>query len=207
MTHTLHRVGTPENLSKDFIFLCMAAKNINEEGSDEKMKEFLRIMMRHNPVNVGDMRTGNMYHTDTKDIVDKVTSTSIVHGVFTDTKTVVDILKELKKADLGMSVVVSGVCSTVKECCQKAGLAPHSIDYSAGIWGKTGKLPPKEVLEVTTMCGHAMVASSLVRHMVQDIKKGARTADDAAKELAKECECGIFNPARAASLLSAMAAK
>lgn len=206
MTHTLHRTGSQESLSNDYIFLCMAAKNINEEGSDEKMREFLRIMLRHNPVNVGDMRTGNMYAAKTEDILSKVTSTSIVHGVFTDSKTVVDVLRELKRADLGMSVVVSGVCSTVKDCCLKAGLSPHSIDYSGGIWGKTEKLPSKDILEVTTMCGHAMVASNLVKTMVQDIKNGEISAEDAAKELAKECECGIFNPVRAAKLLAAMAA-
>lgn len=207
MTHTLHREGTEKNLSDDFVFLCMAAKDINEGGSDDKMREFLKIMLRHNPVNIGDMKTGNMYNNDTKNILDKVTSTSIVHGVFKNCDTVVNVLKELKKADLGMSIVVSGICNTVKQCCSEAGLSPHSMDYSAGVWGKTEMLPSKGVLEVTTMCGHAMISSNLVKSFIQAIKAGEMSADDAGKKLAKLCECGIFNPIRAAKLLEIMSSK
>ena len=31
MSHTLHRVGTEENLKHDFVFLCMPSKDINHE--------------------------------------------------------------------------------------------------------------------------------------------------------------------------------
>ncbi len=207
MTHTLHRRGTEESLNKDYIFLCMAAKGINEDGSDDKMREFIKIVLRHDPVNVGDMRTGNMYDASIEDILTKVTSTSIVHGVFTDRATVAKVLQELKDANLGMSVVVSGPFSSAKKICQTAGLTPHSVDYSADIWGKRENLPSNETLEVTTMCGHAMVASNLVKSLVNDIKTGEITAEEAGKELAKLCECGIFNPRRATELLSAMASK
>jgi hypothetical protein len=207
MTHTLHRQGSKESLDKDYIFLCMAAKGFNEDGADEKMREFLRIMMRHNPVNAGDMRSGNMFNSNMDDILSKVSSTSIVHGVFTDSDTATKVLQDLKDADLGMSVVVSGPFDSVDCICEKAGLKPHSVDFSAGIWGNTKKLPAKEVQEVTTMCGHAMVASNLVKSLVDDIKAGQVTADNAGKELAKQCACGIFNPARAAELMQDMAKK
>ena len=205
MTHTLHRQGTKESLDKDYIFLCMAAKGYNEDGADEKMREFLRIMMRNNPVNAGDMRSGNMFNSNMDDIVSKVSSTSIVHGVFTDGDTATKVLQELKDADLGMSVVVSGPFDSVDCICEKAGLKPHSLDYSGGVWGNTKKLPAKEVQEVTTMCGHAMVASNLVTSLVEDIKAGRTSAEEAGKELAKQCACGIFNPARAAELMKNMA--
>lgn len=205
MTHTLHRQGTKESLDKDYIFLCMAAKGYNEDGADEKMREFLRIMMRHNPVNAGDMRSGNMFNSKMDDILSKVSSTSIVHGVFTDSDTATNVLKELKDTDLGMSVVVSGPFDSVDCICEKAGLKPHSLDYSGGIWGNTKKLPTKEVQEVTTMCGHGMVASNLVKSLVDDIKAKRTTAEEAGKELAKQCACGIFNPARAAELMQKMA--
>ena len=207
MTHTLHRRGSEKSLKRDYVLLCMAAKGINEEGSEEKMREFLRINLRHNPVNIGDMRTGNMYNVPVDEILEKVTSTSIVHGVFADQETVTDVLKDLKKADLGMSVVVSGPFGCVGELCQAAGLGPHSVDYSGAIWGRTDKLPPDDILEVTTMCGHAMVASNLVKSLVDDVKSGKKNAEDAGKELAKICECGIFNPLRAAELLKVMASK
>lgn len=205
MTHTLHRQGNKESLAKDYIFLCMAAKGFNENGADEKMREFLRIMMRHNPVNAGDMQSGNMFNSNMDDILTKVTSTSIVHGVFIDSDTATKVLQELKDADLGMSVVVSGPFDSVDCICKAAGLSPHSLDFSGGIWGNTKKLPPKEVQEVTTMCGHGMVASNLVKSLVDDLKAGQITADEAGKELAKQCACGIFNPARASELLQDMA--
>lgn len=205
MTHTLHRQGNKESLAKDYIFLCMAAKGFNEDGADEKMREFLRIMMRHNPVNAGDMQSGNMFNSNMDDILTKVTSTSIVHGVFIDSDIATKVLQELKDADLGMSVVVSGPFDSVDCICKAAGLSPHSLDFSGGIWGNTKKLPPKEVQEVTTMCGHGMVASNLVKSLVDDLKAGQITADEAGKELAKQCACGIFNPARAAELLQGMA--
>ena len=205
MTHTLHRQGNKESLAKDYIFLCMAAKGFNEDGADEKMREFLRIMMRHNPVNAGDMQSGNMFNSNMDDILTKVTSTSIVHGVFIDSDTAIKVLQEIKDADLGMSVVVSGPFDSVDCICKAAGLSPHSLDFSGGIWGNTKKLPSKEVQKVTTMCGHGMVASNLVKSLVDDIKEGQITADEAGKELAKQCACGIFNPARAAELLQGMA--
>ena len=205
MTHTLHRQGSKESLDKDYIFLCMAAKGFNEDGADEKMREFLRIMLRHNPVNAGDMRSGNMFNSNMDDILTKVTSTSIVHGVFIDSDTATKVLQELKDADLGMSVVVSGPFDSVDCICKAAGLSPHSLDFSGGIWGNTKKLPSKDIQEVTTMCGHGMVASNLVKSLVDDIKAEQITADEAGKELAKQCACGIFNPARAAELLQDMA--
>jgi hypothetical protein len=205
MTHTLHRQGTEATLRKDYVFLSMAAKGLNENGADEKMREFLRIVSRHHPVNIGDMRTGNLYNTSMENILNQVTSTSIVHAVFIDRETVTEVLTELKEADLGMSVVVSGPFDAARRCCREAGLRPHTVDYSAGIWGKTEKLPPVEILEVTTMCGHAMIAPKLVTSLVEDIKAGKIDSEEAGKTLAKRCECGIFNPSRAADLLKTMA--
>jgi len=207
MTHTLHRQGSKESLERDFIFLCMAAKGFNEDGADEKMREFLRIMMRHNPVNAGDMRSGNMFNSKMDDILSNVSSTSIVHGVFIDSDTATKVLQDLKEADLGMSVVISGPFDSVDCICEKAGLKPHSLDYSGGVWGNTKRLPAKEILEVTTMCGHGMVASNLVKSMADDVKAGRKTAEDAGKVLAAQCACGIFNPVRAAELITAMAKK
>jgi hypothetical protein len=130
-----------------------------------------------------------------------------VHGVFIDSDTAAEVLKDLKDAALGMSVVISGPFDSVDCICEQAGLKAHSVDFSAGIWGNTKKLPSKEVQEVTTMCGHAMVASNLVTSLADDIKARRTTADEAGKELAKQCACGIFNPVRAAELMQNMAGK
>jgi len=205
MTHTLHRRGTRESLSRDYIFLCMAAKGINEEGADDKMREFLRIVIKHNAVNIGDMRTGNIFCCNPEEIISKVTSTSIVHGVFTDPAVVSKVMKSLKNANLGMSVVVSGPFSSVEELCKKTGIKPHSVDYSAGIWGKTEKLAKPELLECTTMCGHAMISANLVEDIVKRIKAGVINARQGSIEMGKVCCCGIYNPVRAERILRKLA--
>ena len=203
MTHTLHRIGTAESLSEDYIMLCMPAIGINSIGCELKLQEFLRIAMCHNPKNIGEMRFGNMYSHKPEEVI--ANANGIVHAVFDNPQAVTEVLKELKEADLGMSVVVSGILDSVNECCRKAGLKPHTIEFSLGIWGKTEKLPSNDILEITTMCGHGMIATNLVKSIVDDVRGGIKNSDDAAKELAEHCCCGIFNPARAAKLLAAMA--
>jgi len=204
MTHTLHRRGTPKNLGKDYVVFAMSAKGINEKNSAEKMRKFLQMAQRYKPVNLGDMKTGNIFSVGTEKVLAEVKDTSIVHAVFTDLETVGKFVKEVKDAELGISVIISGLFDSARACCQKAGLSLHTVEHSLDIWGKTDKLPPEEVLEVTTMCGHGMVASNLVTSMAADIKAGRLTPEDAAKELSKQCCCGVFNPVRGAELLKAM---
>jgi len=201
MTHTLHRQGNEENLSNDFPMLCIAAQGFNTEGSRPKLQEFLRIALRHNPINLGEMKYGNMYSHSAEQVVEN--ASGIVHALFDNEAAVVAFMNDLKEADLGLSVVISGLFSTVRKCAQKAGLTPHTIEYSLGVWGNTARLPEPEVLQVTTMCGHGMLSSNLVRSLIEDIKSGAKTADTAARELARSCCCGIFNTTRASQLLSA----
>jgi len=167
----------------------------------------MQIAQRYNPVNLGDMKTGNTYSVGTEKVMADIKDTSIVHAVFTDLETVAKVVQEVKDANLGMSVIISGLFDSAKECCQKTGLALHTIEHSLDIWGKTEKLDSGDVLEVTTMCGHGMVAANLVVSMAEDIKAGRLSPEESAKELAKQCCCGIFNPVRAAELLGAMAAR
>lgn len=207
MTHTLHRRGTPENLANDCVVFAMSAKGINEKDSADRMREFMRIAQRYNPVNMGDMKTGNAYSVGAERVIVDIKDTSIVHAVFTDFETVARVVQEVKEAELGMSVIISGLFDSARGCCQKTGLTLHTIEHSLDIWGKTEKLAPQDVLEITTMCGHGMVAANLVVSMAEDIKAGGLTPEDAAEELAKQCCCGIFNPVRAAELLKAMACR
>ena len=201
MTHTLYREGTQSNLSNDYVVLAMSAKNINEKGSAEAMKRFFKMGLRHNPVNYGDMKTGNMFSTSLQTIMDNIKDTSIVHMVYTTKEQVIAFLKELKETDLGLSVVVSGIVDEVKDCCGGVGLKQHTVEYSLGIWGKTDKLPDGKTLEITTMCGHHMVASKLVENMMLEVKRGKKTSIEAAQELTRQCCCGVFNTERAAELL------
>ena len=201
MTQTLHRRGTAESLSEDYVMLTIQAVGINDDGAVPKMQEFLRIALRHKPVNIGSVSMGGMIDKPEEVIANLE---KIAHAVFDNKEAVTAVLKELKEADLGISVVVSSIYENVDECIEKAGLKHHTANFSLGIWGRTEKLPSNDILEITTMCGHALIAPSLVKAMVAEIKAGTKTPEAAAKVLMPQCACGVFNPARAAKLLVAM---
>jgi hypothetical protein len=202
MTHTLHRRGTRESLSEDYTIMMLQSVGINDEGHIPKIQEFLRIVLRYNPKNIGSVTMGGMIDKPEEVIAN---ANKIGHAVFDNKEDLTAVLKELKKADLGISVTVGGIFENVDECLEKAGLKHHTANFSLGIWGKTEKLPSNDVLEVTTMCGHALIAPNLVKAMVKEVKAGTKTPEEAAKVLMPQCACGVFNPARAAKLLAAMA--
>lgn len=204
MSHTLHRKGDPENLKKDFVVFCMSAKTVNGEGSASKKKRFFEILEKYPHVNFGDVKTGSRLNSDWETVHDSFKDQSVPHYVFTDGTVVGEILKELKAADLGMSVVVSGVMESLEELCRAVGLEMHTVEYSGGIMGKTERLPEAPVLEITTLCGHALVSGNLVQEMLRQIRKGKKTVEAAAEELGRQCMCGVFNPRRAEQVLKAL---
>ena len=201
MSHTLHRRGTPDSLSRDYVVFAMSAKGINAENSKYALKEFLDIVTQFNWVNMGDMKTGGYYLVGKDAIMDGVQDTSIVHGVFTSKEDMKAAVKALKEADLGVSITISGIINEVRDGIMAEGLAPHTVEVSMGIKGRTDKLPEDDLLQITTMCGHGMVSQSLVRQMLIDIKKGRRSAEEAGQYLATPCVCGVFNPKRAQEIL------
>ena len=205
MSHTLHRQGNEDNLQEDYIVFSMTAKKFNEVNSKHALKEFLRILDKYEHVNLGDMKTGGKFLVNKEQIIENVQDTSIVHAVFSDRAQLKVVLKELKGADLGVSVIVSGMVEHVEEACKEAGIERHTVEYSVGIRGKLAKLPEDELLEITTMCGHGMVSQHLVRQMLLDLKGGRRTAQQAAEYLATPCVCGVFNPKKAQRLLEELA--
>ncbi len=201
MTHTLHRRGNRESLGCDYIVFTMSAKGFNEAGSAAKMKEFLRILLKYQPVNYGDMLTGNCHVKSQEEISNNIQDTSIIHGVFIEPPVVSRLLKELKETDLGMSVVVTGVHQETEKCCQESFLRKHTIEHSLGIFGELRKLPSEEILQLTTMCGHGMVPANLVEKTIAEIKRGKKTFKEGALTLTCPCHCGIYNPIRAEQLL------
>jgi hypothetical protein len=74
-----------------------------------------------------------------------------------------------------------------------------------GIWGRKEFLCDQKHLEVTTMCGHGMVAARFLDKLVEDVKSGHKTPEEAGEEVAKPCGCGIINPKRAADIIREMA--
>ncbi len=205
MTHSLHRQGTAENLSGDYIIFAIAAQGINAKGSAPLYAKFSEIVEKYGPVNLGDMRTGNTYSKDVATVRRSTQDNSIYHAVFTDPKKVAAALADLKAADLGLSIVLSGLFEHLGPCCEAGGVERHTIEHSLGVWGNTARLPSPGVLQVSTMCGHGMVGFPLIKDAVERVRAGSWTAKKAAETLACQCHCGIFNPVRAERLIEAMA--
>lgn len=201
MSHTLHRRGTPDSLSRDYVVFAMSAKGINADNSKHALKEFLEIVKKYNWTNMGDMKTGGYFLVGDDAIMNGVEDTSIVHGVFKTKDDMRAAVREIKEADLGVSVTISGIINEVRDGITQEGVQPHTVEVSMGIHGKTDRLPDDDLLQITTMCGHGMVAQSLVRQMLIDIKRGKRTAQEAGQYLATPCVCGVFNPNRAQEIL------
>ena len=202
MTHSLHRRGDVESLKKDFLVLSCTAKGFNDGWYREPAKEFVRIVMKHKPVNGGDMRTGNILYKTPQEIIDNVTSTTILEWTFDDKQNVIELVRELKDRDLGISIVLTGMIDEANDVVEKAGLPKvHTREYSLGTLGKVRVLPEYEVLEFTTMCGHAMIASEQVKKAIVDSRKGHCSVREAAVQMGKCCSCGNFNVNRAVELL------
>lgn len=205
MTHTLHREGTPISLGEDFPMLAIRAKGFNDEGNVWRLLKILEMAARYPIVNFADVKNGSKFTADLNTILNTDKDLPMVQMVFTNTDDMTRFMEDLQQADLGISVVASGLFEEIFRCCKKACLTPHSVNYSLGVHGRTEKLPPKEVLEITTMCGHGLVSRNLVKELVSHIKRGKESGTSAAEKLARDCICGIFNPVRAAKILEAIA--
>ena len=203
MTHSLHRQGDRCSLERDFVVLACTAKGYNDDVFCPLAQEFARICLRHEPVNVGDMKTGSTLYMDAEEIISRVSSRTIVDVTFDSREKVVAAIKDLAAADLGISVVISGLHDVVDGILREAGVPPvHTREYSLGVHGHLKLLPEEEILEFTTMCGHAMVAKDLVKEALVRVKLGRSSLRQAALLMGKCCSCGNFNVTRAIHLLS-----
>jgi hypothetical protein len=206
MTHSLHRRGSIEDLHEDYVLIFYSSKGINREGAEKKMQQIWEALSHYEQdlVNFGNhypnWSGGELYNLD--DL--KKAYSQMNMAVFKDREKVKACLQELKERDFGISVVVSGLYEETNKICSEIGLAPHTVNLSLGVHGNTGKLPEESVLEIHTMCGHAVVSFNLILHMVREIKAGKITCKDAAQKLSRMCDCGLFNPYRAEKILRKM---
>ena len=60
MTNTLHRFGPREDFQDDYIVFAMCTRGKNDEGAVERLRRFLSICIKHNPVNIGDAKKGGL---------------------------------------------------------------------------------------------------------------------------------------------------
>jgi hypothetical protein len=218
MTHSLHRFGRRQDLTSDYIVFAMPVQGADIDGAVEKEKEFLRRALEHGPVNLGDARKGGWLQPqkglgpgvhwrrdsspDPQMVIEGVDAPGIVAAVFDNYEAMEAFIQELRDLDLGVSINISALADQAARCCAACGITRHSVEYSLGFLGRTDKLPQKEVLELATMCGHGTISFGLASKMLERVRSGRRTPEEAAKTLARFCVCSIFNPARAARILA-----
>jgi hypothetical protein len=203
MTNTLHRQGTEEDLKQDYVIFATTARGITREGSASKLQEFMHICLKHNPVNIGDSKQGNILQNGV-DIFELIANQGDGAGtaaVFSNLDKLQKVIAELIDADLGISMNVSGLLDSVQQCCRNNGIKRHSVEQSLGFWGAKDRLPEREIMEINTLCGHGMVSFNLIRKMIEYVKLRRLTPREAAKIMGKCCECAVFNPTRAEYLL------
>jgi hypothetical protein len=217
MTNTLHRYGTEESFKDDFIVFAIPARGLNDANAVQKERRFLEIARKYNPVNLGDASHGAVFRPskdlnpsvhwrrqdepDFDGVVGCVSCPTTVSAVFDNADAVVGFLKELKEADLGLSINISASIEKAQECARRAGLERHSVEYSLGFFGQTDRMADRQTLELATMCGHGMLSFAFVHKLVEWVKQGRRSPEQASATLARFCSCGIFNPTRACRLL------
>jgi hypothetical protein len=205
MTHSLHRSGDIESQKKDFCWFMYQTKGVNDKNIRDKALEFIASAEAQGSENWGDVKTGPITRLASEYIQERITDNSRLRGVFTKKEQIVGFLKDLKKKDLGLSCVITGVLSEVLPACKEAGVTPHSINYSLGVWGNKKRLPDEETLSITTMCGHHMIPPKFVEYVQKRVNDGKLTADEGALKLSGFCYCGIFNQIRCGQILQVIA--
>lgn len=201
MTHSLHRSGDIESQKKDFNWFMYQTKGVNDVGIKDKALAFIAAAEAQGSENWGDVKSGPITKISSAEIQERITDKSRIRGVFTKREQVVEFLKTIKEQELGMSVVITGVLSEVLPACKDAGVTPHSINYSLGVWGKKENLPDETTLSITTMCGHHMIPPKFVNSVMKQVAAGRLTPEDGALKLASFCYCGIFNQVRCADII------
>ena len=185
MSHSLHRKGNHESLSNDFILIALLNKSTSKslwQEQCEKLKKLSEICLRHKPDNYGK-------------------SAAVFHAVYTDIDLVEKVLEELKRADLGISVVITGIRDHVIAVGKKLSLPLNAVHLSLGVFGNKARLSDEKILEVTTMCGHHCISPFLVKKIISSLRSDQINMQDAISELSSLCSCGIFNRQRAQELL------
>jgi hypothetical protein len=135
-------------------------------------------------------------------VIDGVKEPTTVAAVFDNIDSLEACLKEVKAADLGLSVNIAAATDAAHQCSLKAGIVRHAVEYSLGFLGNPSKLPDAATLSLSTMCGHGMVSHAFAQKMIDWVKTGRRTPAEGARYMARFCVCGIFNSVRAERLLS-----
>jgi hypothetical protein len=216
MTNTLHRYGKADSFRDDYIIFAIPSKGKNDENCVPKLKEFLRICARHNPVNMGNGQRGSLApekglnpgshwkragQPDYEAVIEGVDKPGTVSAVFSDEINAMECLMEIIDIDFGISVNVSTSVKNARELARRCGISRHSVEYALEVNDPHDHLPNSQILSLSTMCGHGMVSFNLARKMLDMVREGRRTPEQAVATLTRFCPCGVYNPERAKRLL------
>jgi hypothetical protein len=217
MTNTLHRFGDAESFRDDYVVFAMCSKGRNDQDALPKLRKFLELAVPFKPVNLGDaihggalrpsrqMTPTSHWNRDTTPdfpaVINGLTGPTTVAAVFDNRPAAEDFVKAVKEAELGLSINISTSIDGAEQCCFAAGIPRHSVGYSLGFEGAVDKLPNSKVMMLSTMCGHGMVSHSLAKKLIDWVREGRRTPEQAAAYMTRFCSCGVFNPTRAARIL------
>ena len=204
MSHSAHRCGTVRNLQNDYTMYARTSRYVNREGCGPKLRKILEIFLSENPMNFGSSHSGRSFAAglDPEEYARSLDTAYAVACCFSSASAIRNVLGKLKEADTGISIVVSGLIEEIKKIAGEVDLKPHTVLLSLGVHGRKELLPEEKVLEITTMCGHGLVATHLVEEVAEKVKEGKMTPEQGARLLAQPCPCGIFNLDRCVELLN-----
>jgi len=220
MTNTLHRFQRPDDPKDDHVVFALASAGINDDDLPRKTHAFLQAALKYDPVNMStgsvdgpmyrpekDLNPFKLYirgreeHVSAEQLVAEAQPWGVALAVFDKKQSLEGFLKEVKEMDLGLSVNVSSLVEDVREMAPRTGVSPHSINYALGFRGNLYRLPDEQVLALTTLCGHGLIASNFAKKMIDGVREKRFTAEKAAGYMAKFCVCGAFNTSRAVRIL------
>jgi hypothetical protein len=205
MTHSNHRRGSRKSLLGDWVVLVRG----DVGGKPEEMKRIMEIFGDHNPIGLIKKRSlpAQRWMKNWKEgmglreIVENPDPPVYAAGVYTEKDDVEGVIRDLEREEQGLCIVVSGIFDEVFDICKKTGTGPHTVNLSMETIGRTELLPDERILDIETMCGHSLVGEHLTRHLIDRVRKGKMTAEEAGLELGKQCVCNYFNQHRAAEII------
>ena len=226
MTNTLHRYSehyafekppNPAPVADDFIVFAMATRGLNDDDLVAKYRAFLRLALRHNPVNIGDATKGGILRPkrdlnpkahwqrdqrpDPEEVIAGIDGHTTVAAVFDNYSAMQGFIRDVQNAHLDVSVNISAPIEEADRCCRDTGITRHSVEYSLGFCGRVDRMPDATVLELSTMCGHGMLSAQFVKKMIDWVKENRRTATEVSRTMARFCSCGVFNTSRAERII------
>jgi|GEM_PF-4053171 len=137
MTHALHREGSIKSLRGDYVLLAMVSR-ANRETAGPAMARFAQIALGADPTNYGSstFALNRPLGLQPEDFIRRAPEADGVACVFTSKEELRQVLVELKEADLGLSITVSGLTDEVLALAREVGLKPHSVELSLGDTGR-----------------------------------------------------------------------